>query len=122
MSFVLELRYVAKSFTLHLQGGMQLSIVSGVTFSVRAGECVVLSGPSGAGKSSILKMVFGNYRCDRGQILVRQDGQTFDIATTTPRCMLALRRSNDEGLRNAIADSVLDVTQFAAMVALGGAI
>lgn len=93
MSFVLELRDVAKSFTLHLQGGMQRSIVAGVTFSVRAGECVVLSGPSGAGKSSILKMVFGNYRCDRGQILVRQDGQTFDIATTTPRCMLALRRS-----------------------------
>src|SRR6516164_254253 len=62
MSFVLELRDVAKSFTLHLQGGTQLSIVAGVTFSVRAGECVVLSGPSGAGKSSILKMIFGNYR------------------------------------------------------------
>jgi alpha-D-ribose 1-methylphosphonate 5-triphosphate synthase subunit PhnL len=93
MSFVLELRDVAKSFTLHLQGGMQLSIVAGVTFSVRAGECVVLGGPSGAGKSSILKMVFGNYRCDRGQILVRQDGKSFDVATAAPRRMLALRRS-----------------------------
>ena len=30
------------------------------------GECVVLGGPSGAGKSSILKMVYGNYRCDDG--------------------------------------------------------
>jgi alpha-D-ribose 1-methylphosphonate 5-triphosphate synthase subunit PhnL len=28
MSFVLELRDVAKSFTLHLQGGMQLPIVA----------------------------------------------------------------------------------------------
>jgi alpha-D-ribose 1-methylphosphonate 5-triphosphate synthase subunit PhnL len=93
MSFVLELRDVAKSFTLHLQGGTQLSIVAGVTFSVRAGECVVLSGPSGAGKSSILKMIFGNYRCDRGQILVSHAGQTFDIVTATPRCVLALRRS-----------------------------
>jgi alpha-D-ribose 1-methylphosphonate 5-triphosphate synthase subunit PhnL len=93
MSFVLELRDVAKSFTLHLQGGVQLSIIAGVTFSVRAGECVVLSGPSGAGKSSILKMVFGNYRCDRGQILVRQDGQSFDVATAAPRRMLALRRN-----------------------------
>jgi alpha-D-ribose 1-methylphosphonate 5-triphosphate synthase subunit PhnL len=93
MSFVLELRDVAKSFTLHLQGGMQLSIVARVTFSVRAGECVVLTGPSGAGKSSILKMVFGNYRCDRGQILVRQDGQVVDVATAAPRRMLALRRS-----------------------------
>lgn len=93
MSVVLELRDVAKSFTLHLQGGVQLSIVAGVAFSVRAGECVVLSGPSGAGKSSILKMVFGNYRCDQGQILVRQDGQGFDVATADPRRMLALRRS-----------------------------
>jgi alpha-D-ribose 1-methylphosphonate 5-triphosphate synthase subunit PhnL len=93
MSFVLELRDVAKSFTLYLQGGVQLSIIAGVTFSVRAGECVVLSGPSGAGKSSILKMVFGNYRCDRGQILVRQDGQSFDVATAAPRRMLALRRN-----------------------------
>ena len=93
MSFVLELRDVAKSFTLHLQGGLQLSIMAGVTFSVRAGECVVLTGPSGAGKSSILKMVFGNYRCDRGQILVRQDGKSVDVATAAPRRMLALRRT-----------------------------
>src|SRR5262245_12502375 len=93
MSFILELRDVAKSFTLHLQGGVQLSIIAGVTFSVRAGECVVLSGPSGAGKSSILKMVFGNYRCDRGQILVRQEGQSYDVATAAPRRMLALRRN-----------------------------
>jgi alpha-D-ribose 1-methylphosphonate 5-triphosphate synthase subunit PhnL len=93
MSFVLELRDVAKSFTLHLQGGMALSIVAGVTFSVRAGECVVLTGPSGAGKSSILKMVFGNYRCDRGQILVCQDGKSVDVATSPPRRILALRRS-----------------------------
>jgi alpha-D-ribose 1-methylphosphonate 5-triphosphate synthase subunit PhnL len=93
MSFVLELRDVAKSFTLHLQGGLQLSIMAGVTFSVRAGECVVLTGPSGAGKSSILKMVFGNYRCDRGQILVRQNGKSVDVATAAPRRMLALRRT-----------------------------
>jgi alpha-D-ribose 1-methylphosphonate 5-triphosphate synthase subunit PhnL len=66
-------------------------VVAGVTFSVRAGECVVLAGPSGAGKSSILKMIFGNYRCDRGQILVRDGARSFDIATATPRQMLALR-------------------------------
>jgi alpha-D-ribose 1-methylphosphonate 5-triphosphate synthase subunit PhnL len=66
-------------------------VVAGVTFSVRAGECVVLAGPSGAGKSSILKMIFGNYRCDQGQILVRDGARSFDIATATPRQMLALR-------------------------------
>ena len=47
-----------------------------MNFAVRSGECVVLSGPSGAGKSSILKMIYGNYRADRGAILVR-DGDEF---------------------------------------------
>jgi alpha-D-ribose 1-methylphosphonate 5-triphosphate synthase subunit PhnL len=52
----------------------------------------VLAGPSGAGKSSILKMVFGSYRCDRGQILVRQGTQQADIAAASPRRILALRK------------------------------
>jgi len=93
MMTALELCDVAKSFTMHLQGGVRLSVVASVTFSVRAGECVVLAGPSGAGKSSILKMIFGNYRCDQGQILVRDGGRSFDIATATPRQMLALRNN-----------------------------
>jgi alpha-D-ribose 1-methylphosphonate 5-triphosphate synthase subunit PhnL len=93
MTPALELRDVAKSFTMHLQGGVRLSVVAGVTFSVRAGECVVLAGPSGAGKSSILKMIFGNYRCDQGQILLHDGARSFDVATATPRQMLELRNT-----------------------------
>jgi alpha-D-ribose 1-methylphosphonate 5-triphosphate synthase subunit PhnL len=93
MTPALELRDVAKSFTMHLQGGVRLSVVAGVTFSVRAGECVVLAGPSGAGKSSILKMIFGNYRCDQGQILLYDEARSFDVATATPRQMLELRNT-----------------------------
>jgi alpha-D-ribose 1-methylphosphonate 5-triphosphate synthase subunit PhnL len=93
MTPALELRDVAKSFTMHLQGGVRLSVVAGVTFSVRAGECVVLAGPSGAGKSSILKMIFGNYRCDQGQILLHEGARSFDVATATPRQMLELRNT-----------------------------
>jgi alpha-D-ribose 1-methylphosphonate 5-triphosphate synthase subunit PhnL len=93
MTFALELRDVGKSFVMHLQGSVRLPVVAGVTFSVRPGECVVLAGPSGAGKSSILKMIFGNYRCDHGQILLRDGTASFDIAAATPRQMLALRQS-----------------------------
>ena len=93
MNPALELRDVAKSFTMHLQGGVRLSVIAGVTFAVRSGECVVLSGPSGAGKSSILKMIFGNYRCDQGKILLHDGRKDFDIATATPRQILALRAS-----------------------------
>ncbi|MEI8152099.1 MAG: phosphonate C-P lyase system protein PhnL [Hyphomicrobiales bacterium] len=101
MQAALELTGVAKGFTMHLQGGVRLSVVSNVTFSVRAGECVVLGGPSGAGKSSILKMVFGSYRCDHGQILVRRRAESIDIATARARQILALRK-----------DTVSYVSQF----------
>jgi alpha-D-ribose 1-methylphosphonate 5-triphosphate synthase subunit PhnL len=82
---------------MHLQGGVRLEVVAGVTFSVRAGECVVLTGPSGAGKSSILKMIFGNYRCDGGQILLQNNGnadaRSLDVASASPREMLKLRNT-----------------------------
>src|SRR5215470_284695 len=92
MTLALELRDVAKTFTMHLQYGVQLPCVAGVSFSVQAGECTVLAGPSGAGKSTILKMVFGSYRCDRGQILVHHRAQCIDIASASPRQILGLRR------------------------------
>jgi alpha-D-ribose 1-methylphosphonate 5-triphosphate synthase subunit PhnL len=66
--------------------------VNGVTISVHPGECVVLAGPSGTGKSSILKMIFGSYRCDEGHIRLRHNGRVTDIATAGPRDILALRK------------------------------
>lgn len=90
---VVVLDDVSKSFTLHLQGGARIGVVAGVSFEVAAGECVVLGGPSGAGKSSILKMIYGTYRCDGGCILLRDKDESVDIATATPRQVLALRRS-----------------------------
>jgi alpha-D-ribose 1-methylphosphonate 5-triphosphate synthase subunit PhnL len=89
---VLEIAQAEKSFTMHLKGGVRLPVVSGVDFCVHAGECVVLAGPSGSGKSSILKMIFGNYRCDGGHIWLRHGNTVTDIASAEPRRILALRR------------------------------
>jgi alpha-D-ribose 1-methylphosphonate 5-triphosphate synthase subunit PhnL len=93
MTAMLQVSNAAKAFTMHLQGGVRLPVVSGVSFHVDAGECVVLSGPSGAGKSSILKMIFGNYRCDTGKIGIRHREASIDIATAEPRQVLELRRN-----------------------------
>ena len=84
MSAILDVSNAAKTFTMHLQGGVELPVVRGVSFQVNPGECVVLSGPSGAGKSSILKMIFGNYRCDGGRIGVRHEGALIDLAGAEP--------------------------------------
>ncbi|MGP9810562.1 phosphonate C-P lyase system protein PhnL [Rhodopseudomonas sp. NSM] len=92
MSAMIQLGNAEKTFVMHLQGGVRLPVVRGVSFHVDAGECVVLAGPSGAGKSSILKMIFGNYRCDAGRIDILHRGATIDLATAEPRQVLELRR------------------------------
>ncbi len=88
----LYLSNVGKSFTMHLQGGTTIPVVANVDFSVEAGECVVLGGPSGAGKSSILKMIYGNYRCDQGQILVTVGDEIINVSNAEPRRVLQLRK------------------------------
>ncbi|MGJ4946379.1 phosphonate C-P lyase system protein PhnL [Bradyrhizobium sp. HKCCYLS1011] len=92
MSVMIAIESAEKTFTMHLQGGIRLPVVRGVSFQVHAGECMVLSGPSGAGKSSILKMIFGNYRCDGGRIGVRHQGVVLDLARAEPRAILNVRR------------------------------
>ena len=93
MTAMIDITNAEKTFTMHLQGGVELPVVRGVSFHVEPGECVVLSGPSGAGKSSILKMIFGNYRCDGGRIGIRHQGTVIDLATAEPRQVLSVRRS-----------------------------
>src|SRR5580700_11638149 len=91
MTAMIEIADAEKTFTMHLQGGVRLPVVRGVSFQVNAGECVVLSGPSGAGKSSILKMIFGNYRCDSGRIGIYHQGAQLDLAKAEPREILGVR-------------------------------
>src|SRR5258707_8436903 len=93
MTAMIDIDNAAKTFTMHLQGGVELPVVRGVSFQVEPGECVVLSGPSGAGKSSILKMIFGNYRCEAGRIGIRHQGMQIDLAKAEPRQILSVRRA-----------------------------
>ncbi|GAA4052436.1 phosphonate C-P lyase system protein PhnL [Arthrobacter methylotrophus] len=87
---------VGKTFTMHLQGGKQIAVLRGLSFTVDPGECVVLGGTSGAGKSSILKMVYGNYAVDTGSVVITTGhpayGGPVDIAAADPRRVLAARR------------------------------
>ncbi len=101
MTTILEVENLAKTFTMHLRGGVTLPVVSGVSFEVAAGECVVLGGPSGAGKSSVLKIVAGTYAANAGAVCVRHRGALVDTTTLTAREISAVRR-----------ETVADVTQF----------
>lgn len=93
---VLSVSDVAKSFTMHLRDGIVLPVVRNVSFDLRRGECAVLGGPSGVGKSSILRMVYGNYAIDQGQIRVRDatSGTMRDLECGDPRLVLELRQGS----------------------------
>lgn len=109
----LNVQNVSKTFTMHLRDGVILPVVANVNFEVNPGECVVLGGPSGAGKSSILKMIYGNYGVDRGEVLIQHEGRAVDLASADPRTVLNLRRNAigyvSQFLRTVPRVSALDV-------------
>ena len=92
MMTVLRTEGLAKQFTLHLQGGVTLPVLSGVGLELHEGECVALHGPSGAGKSTLMRSIYANYRASAGRILVRHGGAMVDIAAADPRTVLEVRR------------------------------
>jgi alpha-D-ribose 1-methylphosphonate 5-triphosphate synthase subunit PhnL len=89
---VLDVRGLAKRFTLHLRDGLELAVLRDVSLTVSSGECVALVGPSGQGKSTLMKCLYGSYGADDGSILLHTAGGTVDIAQATPQEMLSLRR------------------------------
>jgi alpha-D-ribose 1-methylphosphonate 5-triphosphate synthase subunit PhnL len=91
-ALAIRTRGLAKSFTLHAQGRLRFPVLAGIDLAVAAGECVLLDGPSGAGKSTLMRTLYGNYRADAGEILLRHEGNMVDIATAPPRLALELRR------------------------------
>jgi alpha-D-ribose 1-methylphosphonate 5-triphosphate synthase subunit PhnL len=89
---VLRVEDLAKTFTLHTQGGVQIPVFDQVSFTVSPGECVVLSGPSGSGKSTLLRSLYANYLPDAGHIRIRHGEDWVDMVTAEPREVLAVRR------------------------------
>lgn len=85
---MIEIRDLAKSFTLHNQGAAVIPVMANANLHVRPGECVGLIGASGAGKSTLMRMVWGNYLAATGSIRV----ENLDVASATPRQIIALRR------------------------------
>lgn len=89
---ILSLRNVTKEFVLHAQGATRLPVFDDVSFDLQAGDCLALTGPSGIGKSTLMRMIYSNFRCWSGEILVRHDGRKVDIASTHPHRVMEVRR------------------------------
>lgn len=92
---LLQMKGVAKRFTLHHQNGAELSVLRHVNLEVHAGECLVLDGPSGMGKSTLLKLIYANYRATEGSITVSIPGcEPVEVTEALPRELLRLRRQS----------------------------
>jgi ABC-type multidrug transport system ATPase subunit len=78
MNVILSLHDVAKGYD-------DRRVLSGVTFSVGAGEAVGVIGPNGAGKTTLLRIAMGLVRPDRGWI--RLDGES--VHSALPRLPVA---------------------------------
>ena len=92
MEWILKARGLTKGFTLHNQGAVTIPVLQHFDLTVYPGECLALVGPSGAGKSTLLRLLYGNYVCPRGRILVRHRRQIVDMAQAEPHEMIAMRR------------------------------
>ena len=85
---MIELIDVSKTFTLHNQGSAVIEVISDVSLSVAKGKCVALTGASGAGKSTLMRMIYGNYLTQAGEIRIGG----VDVVQAEPREVIALRR------------------------------
>ena len=92
MSAAVVVEGLEKTFTLHTQGGLELPVLRGVSLRVASGDCVALGDPSGAGKSTLLRCIYGNYRAQRGRIVIRHGEGTVDMVSAEPRQILDVRR------------------------------
>jgi cell division transport system ATP-binding protein len=68
--------------------GRRVQALAGVSFELQAGELGVLVGPAGAGKSTVLRLITGEERPTRGEVVV--DG--VDVASLGSRGLARLRR------------------------------
>jgi len=112
-------RGLAKSFLLHLQGGVKLDVLRDASIAASAGECVAISGPSGAGKSTLLRALYGNYLVDAGEILVQHKGGMTDIVKAPAETLLEIRRETlgyvSQFLRAIPRVSALDIVAAGAI-------
>jgi alpha-D-ribose 1-methylphosphonate 5-triphosphate synthase subunit PhnL len=83
---------VSKSFVLHTQGSVRIPVLDDFCMDLFPGECLALTGRSGAGKSTVLRLLYGNYRCEAGQILVRHRGEEVDMTRISEHEIMAVRR------------------------------
>ncbi len=92
MSRILEITSVGKRFTLHHLGAT-LGAFDDVSFTLDAGEFLLLRGANGAGKSTLLRTIYRSYLPQVGQVRFHSDAGVIDLARAADIDIAHLRRT-----------------------------
>ena len=92
MTRVLDVEGLCKGFTLH-HLGKEISTFSDISFTVDAGEFLLLKGANGAGKSSLLRTLYRSYLPRGGVIRFHSAQGPIDLARAADIDIAYLRRT-----------------------------
>mgnify|MGYP001027204131 CR=1 FL=1 len=92
MTRVLDIRALTKGFVMHHLGSA-MQAFSDVSFTVDAGEFLLLKGANGAGKSTLLRALYRSYLAQSGKILFHSDHGVIDLARAADVDIAHLRRT-----------------------------
>ncbi|MDQ6898581.1 MAG: energy-coupling factor ABC transporter ATP-binding protein [Candidatus Dormibacteraeota bacterium] len=81
--------------------------LTGVSFSVAAGEVVSLTGPMGSGKSTLLRHLNGLLRPSRGQVWIEgRDARTLRVAQLSRRVGIAFQEPDHQLFKTSVRDEI----------------
>ncbi len=89
---VLDVRGLTKGFTIHHLRA-EMAAFDDISFTLNAGEFLLLKGRNGAGKSTLLRTLYRSYLSQSGQILFHSDHGVIDLARAADVDVTFLRRT-----------------------------
>ncbi len=92
MTQILDVRGLTKGFVMH-HLGTQMGAFNNISFTLDAGEFLLLRGRNGAGKSTLLRTLYRSYLTDAGQILFQSTHGVIDLARAADVDVTYLRRT-----------------------------
>ena len=82
-----------KRFVLHHQGGIELTVLEGISLALHRGEAVALHGASGSGKSTLMRSLYGNYRINQGKIWIQHEDCWHNLPDLFPHELIKIRQT-----------------------------
>jgi len=92
MTLVLDVENLSKGFTMH-HLGQEMAAFDDISFTLHAGEFLLLKGRNGAGKSTLLRTLYRSYLSGGGQIRFHSTHGIIDLARAADVDITYLRQT-----------------------------